>query len=346
MACRTPLDTPATNLAEMARFGTAGKVARLMRHPERWAPVYDELIVSLPDPLVNRLSRKGRVRGITSLPDLDRELEKAEQLFLENEDQARQFLATFEFKLPAMPPDPYSEAYREVQWDLYRHISGRDTYTIDNEHSPFEWDKAVACPFPYSTGSAAVVGDQLIAHGYIIKSLNLPRNARILEFGAGWGNVTLALATMGLDVTVVEAEPDFAKLIELRTAHLNNVHIVTGDMLEFQPDGRYDGVLFFESFHHCSDHLQMLERLHHVVTPTAPVAFAAEPISDFPYPWGLRLDGMSLWSTRTYGWLELGFNSRYFADALKRTGWTSRRRKARRASPLADIILAREARNP
>jgi hypothetical protein len=37
---------------------------------------------------------------------------------------------------------------------------------------------------------------------------------------------------------------------------------------------------------------------------------AAEPITDdFGEPWGLRLDGMSAWSIRKHGWLELGFQT-------------------------------------
>jgi hypothetical protein len=50
---------------------------------------------------------------------------------------------------------------------------------------------------------------------------------------------------------------------------------------------------------------------------------------------------MSLYSTWQYGWLELGFRRRYFAEALKRTGWTGERVHSRSMSPLADVLLAR-----
>ena len=70
------------------------------------------------------------------------------------------------------------------------------------------------------------------------------------------------------------------------------------------------------------------------------LAFAAEPVARLAYPWGLRLDGLSLWSTRAYGWLELGFDTGYFAEALARTGWgRGARHRSRSLGPLADVIV-------
>lgn len=45
-----------------------------------------------------------------------------------------------------------------------------------------------------------------MAIGFIIKNLQLPPNARILEFGPGWGNLTIALAKMGFQVTAIDIE--------------------------------------------------------------------------------------------------------------------------------------------
>jgi hypothetical protein len=70
------------------------------------------------------------------------------------------------------------------------------------------------------------------------------------------------------------------------------------------------------------------------------VLWAGEPIAPMSYPWGLRLDGYSLWSTRTHGWLELGFDEGYFAEVLARTGWRPSRTRLAAGSPLADVIVA------
>jgi hypothetical protein len=56
--------------------------------------------------------------------------------------------------------------------------------------------------------------------------------------------------------------------------------------------------------------------LKNIIKDTGLICFASEPITDFPHPWGLRLDGMSVWSIRSFGWLELGFDTAYFRNTL------------------------------
>lgn len=306
-----------------------------------WGAAYNRVLWSLPADVYQRFERAPRTEKVTTLDVLDRYLARAEELFHESEDQARAFLAGFEYVATDLPDDPFSPEYAAAQWALYEHISGRELYDVTNEESVFDVDEAVTCPYPYNTRSPVVVGDQLIAIGYIVKTLAAQPPARVIEYGAGWGNVTVALATMGYDLTVVELGKNFGELLHARTEGMDNVSIHVSDMLEFQPEGSYDVALFFESFHHCSDHLRMLRQLHDVVGPAGTVVFAAEPIRPFPSPWGLRLDGLSLWSTRRHGWLELGFDTAYFYAALERTGWKAGRTTARLASPLADVIVAR-----
>ncbi len=129
----------------------------------------------------------------------------------------------------------------------------------------------------------------------------------------------------GLDVTAVELDEKFCRLIEDRCQGPGRVAVVQADMLTFTAPEPFDAAVFFESFHHCADHLAMLRRLHDIVRPGGAVLFAAEPVQRMDYPWGPRLDGLSVWSSRTHGWLELGFDVGYFDRALSRTGWTGRR---------------------
>jgi hypothetical protein len=310
-----------------------------------WKNLYREAVGVVPAP-VRRLLPKSGPPAARRVPidALDAELARAEELFATSEDEARTFLAGFELVPPAdLPDDPFSPDYHEAMWRLYRSISGRDGYSVANEQSPFDEEEARRRPFPYSTGSPTLVGDQLIARGFVVKALGLQPPARLVEFGAGWGNLTLDFATMGVDVTVVEVEPRFAALVADRGQATGHVNVVVDDMLGFETTEPYDAALFYESFHHCADHLQMLDRLHRIVTPTGTVAFAAEPIMKQAYPWGPRLDGLSLWSTRRYGWLELGFDTGYFFEALQRTGWRSERVRSESISPLTDVVLARPA---
>jgi hypothetical protein len=120
------------------------------------------------------------------------------------------------------------------------------------------------------------------------------------------------------------------------------VELFAEDMLNFRTEEKYDAAVFFECFHHCSNHLKMLANLHHIIKDDGVIAFASEPITDFPYPWGLRLDGMSVWSIRKFGWLELGFNTSYFLKTLLLMGWVPQRIRSD-VSPLTDVILARKS---
>ena len=250
-------------------------------------------------------------------------------------------------ELPSPPPeDPFVDAYRDWTWDLYRCISGRERYETANEASPFDLALALERPYPYQTGSLALVGSDLVARGHLLDCLGdaLPPAAgprRVVEFGPGWGNLTGDLVATGLDVTAVELDEKFCRLITQRCGGPGELRVVPGDMLTFDATEPFDAAVFFESFHHCADHLAMLRRLHDIVRPGGVVLFASEPVQRLDYPWGPRLDGLSVWSSRTHGWLELGFDRAYFDRALARTGWAGNRIRLRAAEGEPDVIVAR-----
>jgi len=306
------------------------------------------LVDALPAPAQGRIRHWLGHPGIRSIPleSLDEELAAAALLFSSSEDDARSLLQGFKLALSEdRPSDPFSADYREWTWTLYRSLSGRSQYSTDHEASPFDLERATARPFPFETGSASVVGGDLVARGHLLRCIGeapLPLSppSRIVEFGPGWGNLTVDLVSTGFNVTAVEIDAQFCELIRRRCPSPELLTIVQGDMLAFEPDGQYDAAIFFESFHHCSDHLAMLRRLHRIVRPGGAVFFASEPVHKMDYPWGPRLDGLSVWSTRTYGWLELGFDTSYFENALARTGWRGTRRNAGAGTGEADVIVA------
>jgi len=327
-------------------WGSGGRSSATpsLRTPEPgWKGAAKRLVRRLPDPVEARVrSALGRRPPRTvALEALDAELAEAARLFGSSEDEARRFLRGFSLASPRdRPSDPFSPAYRDWVFTLYRALSGRADYSTDNEHSPFDVQEALVRPYPHSTRSPTVLGEELMARGFIVKSLELSPPARVVEFGSGWGNLTLDLARLGFDVTAVEIEPRFCELIEAKGRGIGGLRVVQSAMLDFRADAPFDAAIFYEAFHHCADHLAMLERLHHLVRPGGRVLFAGEPVGPLAYPWGPRLDGYSLWSTRTYGWLELGFDDDYFSAALARTGWNAVRHRDPKVAPLADVIVA------
>ena len=281
------------------------------------------------------------IQTLSTLAELDEKLREVDEAWAVSDDKMREVFQGFKMNPPGdLPSDPYSPEYSERQFELYRVISGRESYEIDNEQSNFSVD--ANRPFPYYTESPETVGHQLMGVGFIIRTLGLAPGSSILELGAGWGNTTIALARMGYKVTAIDIDPTFVGLIGERAEKFSlPVDARCGTYLEIdQLDTAFDAVLFYESFHHCSDHRLLLGKLPKVLHPGGKVFFAAEPIDDsFPAPWGLRLDGESLWAIRRNGWLELGFQESYFVRTLHQLGWVSRKH----VSPATHLAVIFEA---
>ncbi|MBY0572875.1 MAG: class I SAM-dependent methyltransferase [Undibacterium sp.] len=263
-------------------------------------------------------------RVLRTLAELDEMLTMLDQAATISDDELRRGFTQFQMQFPLdLPPDPDSAEYRAKQMELYQWLNGKP-YSITHEVCPIDVKEAIARPFPFSSKSPYTVGNHIISIGHVIRTLNLKEHSSILEFGPGWGNTTIWLARMGYDVTAVDIEQNFIDLINAR-AQANGLHVdaILGDFsLIHQFEKRFDAVLFFECFHHCSEHQALIAGLDKVVAPGGKVLFAAEPILDeFPIPWGLRLDGESLWAIRHQGWLELGFQESYFRGLLLRHGW-------------------------
>ena len=273
------------------------------------------------------LFNPGASRIISTIAELDQEIARCDAAARESDDALRRALAEFSYEPGiAMPADPDSPEYHAAQMQLYRDVSGRNAYDSSlNEQYAFDLAALVECPFPYCVKSAVTVGEQLIAIGFLIRAMNAQPGDRILEFGIGWGKTTIEFAQMGFDVTGVDVNPGYLELNRLRCERLRlKVQVVQADMLDFQPQGRYDRVLFYECFHHCQNPQAMIRRLDALVAPGGSVVFAGEPIwPTCPFPWTIRLDGMSAYSIRKHGWFELGFRTDYFLDLLARNGWTT-----------------------
>src|SRR5690348_14634317 len=74
-----------------------------------------------------------RHRVIATIPELDEALRASEGAFERGDAEGRRAVETFSFAPPtSIPPDPYSQAYKEAQLDLYRLISGRLDYSPSN----------------------------------------------------------------------------------------------------------------------------------------------------------------------------------------------------------------------
>jgi 2-polyprenyl-3-methyl-5-hydroxy-6-metoxy-1,4-benzoquinol methylase len=164
-----------------------------------------------------------------------------------------------------------------------------------------------------------------------MQKLALRDGQSVLEYGPGTGQLALACARNGCDVTVIDIEPKYVEAIREQARRLDvPIRAEIGHVGDLpDPGKRYDAVLFFESFHHALHHNELLRRLHDAVVDGGRVYLAGEPIIDahnmwapaFSTSWGPRTDMLSVWAMRASGWLELGFREEYLVEAASRAGW-------------------------
>ncbi len=271
------------------------------------------------------------IRTLRSIAELNRELDAADAASKRSHAEYLNLLEGIvldpQSVVGVFPPDPCSEDYRSAQLSLYEAVAGR-AYLVEYEETPFDHGQMMRQPFPYCSGNPSLVGDYLMTYGNLIKTMALPLHARILEVGSGFGPLTYQLASMGHSVTCVDISESLLGYVKERTAGLQgSVQTIVCDMNNLDVSGSFDVILFFESFHHCADHLGLLRKLPKMLEPGGMLVLAGEPIVPkntlaVPYPWGVRVDGVSLWFASRHGWLELGFEESYLNDLLERLGWT------------------------
>lgn len=269
---------------------------------------------------------------ISNLDELSAKITECNDVLTrEGDDAMRRHFETFHGDFSGQAPkDPFSPEYRAFQLHIHERIAGK-IYSPQNERTHFDVAAYRGRPYPYYLKSLPTAGDHLLAVGFMLRMMNLPPGARVVEFGPGWGNTTIAMAMLGLQVTAVDIEPNFCAVLRERAAlHELDINVVEGDF--FWAEGvtePYDAAVFFEAFHHCDDHMRLLRALRTAVKPDGQVIFGAEPVvPNYPMPWGVSMHGVALWAMRNFGWLELGFDEAYFQTALARTGWTAEKHKS------------------
>jgi len=244
------------------------------------------------------------MKALTSLSQVGTKLIEAQQKRAISDDEFRQSLSAWYLSpevFGEIPGDPLSSGFRDYQLGVYECLADR-TYDAANEETVFDFDHELQWPYPYGTKSARTVGLHLIGHGWLIHVLDLPAGSRILEIGSGYGALTVHLAGMGYRVTCLDISLPLLNFIRARTAHLpQEVETICGDMATVEIEETFDAVIFNASLHHSLEHRAVLQRLDTILTPQGMVAFAAEPVvpddsESVPYPWGVRLDGLSVWS--------------------------------------------------
>ena len=224
-----------------------------------------------------------------------------------------------------------TDAYREQMLRLWSAITARGVYTpIRDEDTPeVADDDFIYRPAFYGTGDSGIAGGHLMAMGHIMLRSELPAGGRVLEYGAGFGQNAVAFARTGARVHTVDINAAFCKGVRRAGRHfkvdLKAFRGGFGFNPSYQPN-HYDLVLFYESFHHCLDHDDLIAALPGLLAPGGKVILAGEPVfaratPDMPYPWGFRLDWENIAIMRLRGWMELGFQETYLLALFVKAGF-------------------------
>lgn len=220
--------------------------------------------------------------------------------------------------------DPRSLAYRAQQWALYREITGHDYTDSRDEMTPgVPIERLLQAPNAYDQPDPSEYAKHCIAMAILVQRLALPRGARLLELGSGWGFTQEFLASCGYDTIGIEINPDFVAASNGRLKRLGfGERVVQGsfETIACRSLGRFDAVISYEALHHAVDVERVLAGCVKLLKPGGRIALAAEPFNNYYQTWGLRLDPYSIYSIRKFGWFESGWSIEYIAYILNKCG--------------------------
>ncbi len=265
---------------------------------------------------------KARSISLSGKEDLDGFIGLSHHFASISNDALMHLFDCFHYSFPSPPPDPFSEKYIEFWAAQYNEVCNRKYDTAYEAHDFSEaFNENV---YPYCTRTPSVIGNQLIGVGSILRVLDsLSPQASVLEMGTGWGNVALQLGLSGFKVTVLDIEKRFVDIVKARFARQDlAVTTLHGDFFSIKDLGQtFDAIIFYECFHHCLRHGELLDAVLERLAPGGIIVFAGETISDdYPHPWGLNAHGQGIWSIRHHGWMELCFSTAYFRELLASRG--------------------------
>lgn len=245
-----------------------------------------------------------------------------------NFDQAHELWRRTNIPYVYTSQDPLSAEYGREVLELYRNLTQTDYAAANEMTSTKQSQDEFEVGFPWISYNLEAVAQEYAKVTQALRAIHQQKSGRnqIIEFGSGWGNLSIPLAKSGQDVTVVDIDDGFLERLQ-RIAAREGVHVqcLLGDFVEIAkavPD-RYDFAVFQASFHHCLNFIELVESIRdQVLKPDGCLLFLCEPIIDgYPFPWGLRFDGESLWAITQNKWLELGFDREFFTAFMHRSGF-------------------------
>ena len=117
----------------------------------------------------------------------------------------------------------------------------------------------------------------------ILEWYNFPKNAKVLEIGAGCGAITGVLAKKNKSVTCVELSKRRSQMIQERYKNVKNIEIIVGNFNDIEFKEKYDyitliGVLEYASLYTNTDtpYVDFLNKIKQLLKPDGTILIAIE----------------------------------------------------------------------
>jgi 2-polyprenyl-3-methyl-5-hydroxy-6-metoxy-1,4-benzoquinol methylase len=282
------------------------------------------------NPIVGRaVSAKGdclirRSENIWHTAELDEWVKQCDELGGIQHPNCSSFISHFRLKFDTRVSDdidPTSRAYVSQQIQLYEEIANRKLDQEHNEHAAVpdtssSWN-------PYGSGDIRFIAKHTRTVLNAVMLADLDPEAWVLDMGCGWGLSTETIGFTGANVHAVDINHDFVQLVGRRSSARNlrvKTELATFD--SFDSSHSYDLIFFYECLHHSVSVIDTLRHLSKFSKPNGTIIFAGEPVTRADWKhWGMRLDPMSVYCIRKFGWFETGWSEDYIRLAFDRIGW-------------------------
>ncbi|MEM7062891.1 MAG: methyltransferase domain-containing protein [Cyanobacteria bacterium P01_B01_bin.77] len=265
--------------------------------------------------------------GRISASELDSFIQEVDKLGGPSSARAIDYLSDFSLTFKTKVDeslDPFSEDYCNCQLGLYRELSGRELNQETGEQTTIDVEVHSLGVNPYNSRDINFIAKHARAVLTAIYMANLPTGASVLDMGSGWGLSSEMMAFCGANVTSVDINPLFIELNQKRASRLSlPIHSRLSEFDTYTDEKKYDLVFFYECLHHAVRPWETLKHIAQFVSPAGKIAFSGEPINDiFWKNWGLRLDALSIYCIRKFGWFESGWSEKFLSQAFSYAGFT------------------------
>ncbi len=218
--------------------------------------------------------------------------------------------------------DPFSPEYFVQQLAVYKEISGRQLDQHTGEQTTVDVETNLGSANPYGSSDIHFISKHSRAVLTTMLVSNLPPNAHVLDLGCGWGLSSEMIGFCGARVTAVDINPLFVDLIGRRAGPRSyDTKAILSEFDSFQTTDRFDLAFFYESLHHSVKPWETLASISELLKPNGKIAFAGEPINDEWKHWGLRLDHLSAYCIRKFGWFESGWTAEFLTKCFESIGF-------------------------